>query len=37
MDWRLLLVVLPLGLALFWVYKNIGSAALNQGKDFINK
>jgi photosystem II PsbY protein len=37
MDWRLLLVVLPLGLAAFWVFKNIGSAALQQGKDFLDK
>jgi photosystem II PsbY protein len=37
MDWRLLLVVLPLGLALFWVFKNIGQDALKQGQDFLNK
>jgi photosystem II PsbY protein len=37
MDWRLLLVVLPLGLALFWVYRNIGRDALKQGQDFLNK
>ncbi|HEY9642592.1 MAG TPA: photosystem II protein Y [Coleofasciculaceae cyanobacterium] len=37
MDWRLLLVVLPLALALGWVFKNIGQDALRQGKDFISK
>ncbi|MBF2003322.1 MAG: photosystem II protein Y [Synechococcales cyanobacterium C42_A2020_086] len=37
MDWRLLIVVLPLLLALGWVAKNIGQEALRQGKDFMNK
>lgn len=37
MDWRLLLVVLPLALALGWVFKNIGQDALKQGKEFIDK
>jgi photosystem II PsbY protein len=37
MDWRLLVVVLPLALAFGWVFKNIGQAALKQGKDFIDK
>lgn len=37
MDWRLLIVVLPLALALGWVAKNIGQQALRQGKDFIEK
>jgi photosystem II PsbY protein len=37
MDWRLLLVVLPLALALGWVFKSIGQDALKQGKDFISK
>jgi photosystem II PsbY protein len=37
MDWRLLIVVLPLALALGWVAKNIGQQALQQGKDFIEK
>lgn len=37
MDWRILLVVLPLALALGWVFKNIGQEALRQGKDFIAK
>jgi photosystem II PsbY protein len=37
MDWRILLVVLPLALALGWVFKNIGQEALKQGKDFIEK
>lgn len=37
MDWRLLIVVLPLALALGWVAKNIGQQALRQGKEFIEK
>ncbi|HEY9908576.1 MAG TPA: photosystem II protein Y [Thermosynechococcaceae cyanobacterium] len=37
MDWRILLVVLPLALALGWVFKNIGQDALKQGKSFIEK
>lgn len=37
MDWRILLVVLPLALAIGWVAKNIGQDALRQGKDFITK
>ena len=37
MDWRLLIVLLPLMLALGWVAKNIGQAALSQGKEFISK
>lgn len=37
MDWRLLIVVLPLALALGWVAKNIGQMALKQGQDFISK
>ncbi|NJO78959.1 MAG: photosystem II protein Y [Cyanobacteria bacterium RM1_2_2] len=37
MDWRILIVILPLALALGWVAKNIGQAALQQGKDFITK
>ncbi|NJR65051.1 MAG: photosystem II protein Y [Leptolyngbyaceae cyanobacterium CRU_2_3] len=37
MDWRLLLVLLPLAFALGWVFKNVGQDALNQGKDFISK
>lgn len=37
MDWRLLIVLLPLALAIGWVAKNIGQAALQQGKDFIAK
>jgi photosystem II PsbY protein len=37
MDWRLLIVLLPLALALGWVAKNIGQQALRQGKDFIEK
>lgn len=37
MDLRILIVVLPLALALAWVAKNIGQAALKEGKDFINR
>jgi len=37
MDWRLLIVLLPLLLALGWVLKNIGQQALRQGQDFISK
>lgn len=37
MDLRLLVVILPLGLALGWVFYNIGKQALSQGKDFISK
>jgi photosystem II PsbY protein len=37
MDWRLLIVLLPLALALGWVAKNIGQAALKQGKEFIER
>ncbi len=37
MDWRLLIVVLPLALALGWVAKNIGQQALKQGQDFISR
>jgi photosystem II PsbY protein len=37
MDWRLLIVLLPLALALGWVARNIGQAALQQGKDFIER
>jgi len=37
MDLRLLIVVLPLVLALAWVAKNIGQAALKQGQEFIDR
>jgi photosystem II PsbY protein len=37
MDWRLLIVVLPLALALGWVFRNIGQEALKQGQDFLEK
>ena len=37
MDWRLLIVVLPLALAIGWVARNIGQQALKQGKDFLEK
>jgi len=37
MDWRLLIVVLPLALAFGWVFRNIGQQAIKQGQDFISK
>ncbi|MBF2046569.1 MAG: photosystem II protein Y [Leptolyngbya sp. IPPAS B-1204] len=37
MDWRLLIVLLPLALALGWVAKNIGDLALKQGKEFLSR
>ena len=37
MDLRLLIVVPPLALALAWVAKNIGQAALKEGQDFIER
>jgi photosystem II PsbY protein len=37
MDLRILIVILPLVLALAWVAKNIGQAALKQGKEFIER
>jgi photosystem II PsbY protein len=37
MDWRVLLVVLPLAMAFGWVFYNIGQQALKQGKDFVSK
>jgi photosystem II PsbY protein len=37
MDLRILIVILPLALALAWVAKNIGQAALKQGKEFIER
>jgi photosystem II PsbY protein len=37
MIWNILIVVLPLALALGWVYRNIGQDAMKQGKDFISK
>lgn len=37
MDWRLLIVLLPLLLALGWVAYNIGTLALRQVQGFLNK
>ncbi len=37
MDLRLLIVLLPLTLALGWVFYNVGQQALKQGKDFMSK
>jgi hypothetical protein len=37
MDIRLLLVLAPFALVAFWVYKNIGKEAIDQGKEFISR
>ena len=37
MDLRLLIVILPLAIAVVWVWYKIGSAALQQGQDFLDK
>nr|WP_204368497.1 photosystem II protein Y [Neosynechococcus sphagnicola] len=37
MDWRLLVVLLPLLLAGGWAVKNIGQVALKQVQAFLNK
>lgn len=37
MDWRLLIVLLPLLLAGGWAIFNIGAAALSQGQKFLKK
>lgn len=36
-DWRIVIVLLPLALALGWVAFNIGAAALRQAQGFISK
>ena len=37
MDWRILVVLMPLGVAAGWAIFNIGSAALSQAQKFLNK
>jgi photosystem II PsbY protein len=37
MDWRVLIVLLPLILAGSWAIINIGAAALRQAQQFLNK
>lgn len=36
-DWRLLVVLLPLGVAGGWAVYNIGTLALSQAQKFLNK
>ncbi len=37
MDWRLLIVLLPLIVAASWALFNIGAVALRQAQEFFNK
>ncbi len=37
MDWRVVIVLLPLGVAASWAIFNIGSAAISQAQRFLNK
>jgi photosystem II PsbY protein len=37
MDWRVLIVLLPLIIAASWAVFNIGAAALRQAQQFLNK
>ncbi|MEQ9670409.1 photosystem II protein Y [Coleofasciculus sp. G2-EDA-02] len=37
MDWRLLIVLLPILLAASWALFNIGAAAIGQIQAFLNK
>lgn len=37
MDWRVLIVLLPLIVAASWAVFNIGAAALRQVQQFLNK
>jgi photosystem II PsbY protein len=37
MDWRLLIVLLPVILAGSWALYNIGTLALKQAQGFLNK
>jgi photosystem II PsbY protein len=37
MDWRLLIVLLPVILAGSWALYNIGTLALQQAQSFLNK
>jgi photosystem II PsbY protein len=37
MDWRVLIVLLPVIIAASWAVFNIGAAALRQAQQFLNK
>ena len=37
MDWRVLIVLLPLAIAAGWAIFNIGAAAIGQVQNFLNK
>jgi photosystem II PsbY protein len=37
MDLRLLIVLLPLGVAAGWALFNVGAAAISQAQKFLNK
>jgi photosystem II PsbY protein len=37
MDWRVLIVLLPVIIAASWAVFNIGAAALRQVQQFLNK
>jgi photosystem II PsbY protein len=37
MDWRILIVLLPVLIAGSWALYNIGAAALKQAQAFLNK
>ena len=37
MDWRILIVLLPLIVAGSWAIFNIGAAALRQAQEFLNR
>lgn len=37
MDWRVVIVLLPIAVAAGWAVFNIGRAALGQLQDFLNR
>lgn len=37
MDWRVLIVVLPIGIAASWAIFNIGAAAIRQLQNYTSK
>ena len=37
MDWRVVIVLLPLGVAAGWAVFNIGAVAISQAQKFLNK
>ncbi|MEC4805810.1 MAG: photosystem II protein Y [Jaaginema sp. PMC 1079.18] len=37
MDWRLLIVLLPLAVAGGWAFFNVGAIAIRQAQAFLNK